>query len=123
MKNETTRRDFLGTSLGAALALLASRGFNVTGVRAQDGGSSIVISGLTSSDSDDVFASHIHGFQATLNLLTGQFTGSTNSTLATGKQEVRNHSHAINDSVDPSDFDAVVETSATPVHTHLVRPN
>ncbi|MBI1747534.1 MAG: hypothetical protein HYR55_13225 [Acidobacteria bacterium] len=122
MNSETNRRHFLGTGLSAVLALLAARGFNVTQIKAQKG-PSITITGLTSAGSDSFFAAHVHGFQATLNLETGEFSGTMTATIATGEEAVTAHPHTITASVVPFDFDAVAETTPTPVHTHQVRPN
>lgn len=119
MKNKTTRRNFLGRGLGATLACLAAQGFNVTEVKAVDGGL-ITITGLTSASG---LRPHVHEFEATLNLKTGEFSGSTTSTISTGKEASSPHDHDIDDTVDPFDFNAVVVTSVTFEHTHRARPN
>ena len=119
MKNESTRRGFLGTSLSAALAMLAAKGFQVTDVKAQNG-ALVCITGLTSNAGG---RPHIHGFEGTLNLETGEFSGTTTSTISTGKEESTPHTHDFTDTVNPLDFDAVVDTSVTGGHTHQVRPN
>lgn len=119
MKNEPTRRNFLGRSLGAAIALLAAKGFHVTEVKAQEG-ALITIAGLTSCGGA---RPHVHGFEARLNLETGEFSGTTNSTISTGQEKSAPHTHAIADTVDPFDFDAVVATSTSGGHIHQVRPN
>lgn len=118
--SQPTRRNFLGTSLGAALAFLASKGLYVTGVKADEGSSLVTIMGLTSEAG---LRTHIHGFTATLNLDTGEFSGATTSTLSTGEEESTPHPHNINGTVDPFDFDATLQTSETSGHIHLVRPN
>lgn len=119
MKTQTTRRNFLGTGLGAALAVLASKGFNVTDVRAGDG-DLITITGLTSAAG---LRPHVHGFEAKLDLKTGEFSGATTSTISVGKEESTPHGHEIDDKVDPFDFDAAVETSEENGHIHCARPN
>ncbi len=116
--SQSTRRNFIGTGLGGALAFLAAKGFAVKEVKAQ-GNKLVTIQGLTSVAGA---TPHVHGFSATLNLDTGEFTGMTTTTINVDGSEPTPHIHGIDGKVDPFDFDEAVETSAVP-HIHLARPN
>ena len=117
--SQPTRRDFIGTGLGGALALLASKGFTVTEARAQEG-NQVTIAGLTSTSG---LTPHLHGFEATLNLATGEFSGITTTTINVEGGDPFPHTHNVAGKADPFDFDATLETSLTVGHTHLARPN
>lgn len=117
--SQRTRRNFIGTGLGGALALLATKGFAATDVKSQNG-SQVLITGLTSTSGS---MRHVHGFEATLDLSTGEFSGTTTTTIGVEGSEPPPHTHDIASAVEPFDFEAEVETGVTSFHTHLARPN
>jgi hypothetical protein len=114
-----TRRDFIGTGLGGAIAFLASKGFTVTEAIAQSG-NQVAIAGLTSTSG---LTPHVHGFEATLDLSSGDFSGITTRTISVEGGDPFPHVHDIAGTVDPFNFDEMVETSLTGGHTHQARPN
>ncbi len=117
--SQPTRRKFIGTGLGGALALLATKGFAVTEVKAQNG-RVLTIAGLTSTSG---LTAHVHGFEATLDLDTGDFSGTTTRTINVDGTDPFPHLHDIAGTIDHFDFDAIVESGLTGGHTHQARPN
>ncbi len=117
--SQPTRRKFIGTGLGGALALLATKGFAVTEVKGN--GRIVTIAGVTSTSG---LPQHVHGFEATLNLDTGDFSGTTTATINVDGSDPSPHIHGIAGTLgDAFDFDAMVESSLTGGHTHQARPN
>src|SRR5258708_7389593 len=118
--SQPTRRKFIGTGLGGALALLATKGFAVTEVKEKNG-RIVTIAGVTSTSG---LTAHVHSFEATLNLDTGDFSGTTTATINVDGSDPFPHIHDIAGTLDdPFDFDAMVESSPTGGHTHQARPN
>jgi|GEM_PF-5132193 len=118
--SQPTRRKFIGTGLGGALALLATKGFAVTEVK-EEKGRMVTIAGVTSTSG---LTAHVHSFEATLNLDTGDFSGTTTATINVDGSDPFPHTHDIAGTLgDAFDFDAMVESSPTGGHTHQARPN
>lgn len=117
--SQPTRRKFIGTGLGGALALLATRGFAVTEVKGQNG-RVFSIAGLTSTSGLPV---HVHSFEGTVNLDTGDFSATTTATINVDGSDPFPHSHDIAGTIDPFDFDAMVESTLIGSHSHQARPN
>lgn len=118
--SQPTRRKFIGTGLGGALALLASKGFAVTQVKGQSG-RTVMIAGITSVGGSPA---HVHTFEATLNLDSGEFSGTTTLTINVDGSDPFPHLHDFAATLaDAFDFESIVETSVTFFHAHLTRPN